>query len=158
MQTHLATLHIAVAPVSSPARWAAMRTSPLQRMSPGSCVDMSSYHRRPSFLPGNGPSAALVSSKQNRDSWADRPAWNEDAQYDAEDQHGADQTDQGVFNLRAHLEDQAGLRPDFGPIVQREDQRHENKRHVGERGPEGCAFLRAAQVDEYFRERGFEIS
>ena len=35
MQTHLAMLHIAVAPVSSPARLAAMRTSPLQRMSPG---------------------------------------------------------------------------------------------------------------------------
>src|SRR5207249_5548898 len=114
--------------------------------------------------PANPPSslataaAAPLSSQQDPDSLADRSTRNEDAQHDAQRQHRADQADQGVFKLRAHLEDEAGLRPGFGVVVQGEDQRHQNKRHVGERGPEIRALFGAAQVDQYFGERRFEIT
>src|SRR5207244_5481435 len=104
------------------------------------------------------PAVSPLSTKQDRDSLADPPARNEDAQNNAQDHDRADQADQGVFKLRAHLEDEAGLRTAFGAAVQREDQRHQNKRHVGERGPQTCAFFGAAQVNEYFRERGLEIT
>lgn len=49
----------------------------------------------------------------------------------------------GCFRLRGHLGNEIAIWSELRPVVERDDQRDEHQRHVGERQPETGALDRA---------------